>query len=116
MMKTWAILSAAATFLVAGCASKTKQQPTPPPGMAGAAAAPFPAVMFTGDVKMPVVPWVEGMNLAQGLIAAQYSAYWDPRTITVTRNGIPYKVDVKKFLRGEENPELQSGDMVEVRR
>ena len=49
-----------------------------------------------------MVPWVEGMNLAQGLIAAQYSAYWDPRTITVTRNGIPYKVDVKKFCAAKK--------------
>ncbi|MDB6033324.1 MAG: hypothetical protein JWM16_3662 [Verrucomicrobiales bacterium] len=83
--------------------------------MMAAPNAPLPAIFFTGDVKAQVVPWVEGITLAQALIAAQYTGFWDPHTITVTRNGIPYTVNVKKFLRGEENPELEAGDNVQVR-
>ena len=113
MLKYCLILSVAAV-LVASCAGKQKQ--APPPGMMAATNAPFAAILFSGDVKAQVVPWVEGITLAQALIAAQYTGFWDPHSITVTRNGIPYKVDVKKFLRGDENPEMQAGDSVEVRR
>jgi hypothetical protein len=72
--------------------------------------------MFTGDVRIQALPWAEGMTLAQALAGAQYTGFSDPRAITVTRNGVPYRVDVRKLLRGEENPELQPGDLVDVRR
>lgn len=104
------------TLLGMGCASGRKQQP--PPALAGGAPAleGKSTVMFSGDVKMHVVPYVEGMTLAQGLLLAEYTGYLDPRSIAVTRAGVPYKVDVRRFMRGDENPELQPGDMVDVHR
>jgi hypothetical protein len=109
MPKLWAFLFTAA-LLAAGCASKQQQ-----PAVIIAPAAPMAAVMFTGDVKMQLVQWVEGITLAEALLMAQYTGSWDPHTITVTRNGIRYNINVRKFLRGEDNPELQAGDTVEVR-
>lgn len=101
---------------LAGCASGPKQSPLPPNAATADVLEGKPRVLFSGDVKAQSVPYVEGMTLAQGLLMAQYTGFLDPKSITVTRAGIPYKVDVRRFLRGEENPELQTGDLVDVRR
>jgi hypothetical protein len=74
-----------------------------------------PAVWFRGDVRNQRVPWTEGLTLAQALIAAQYTFNWDPHTITVTRQGAMYPVNPKRLLRGQEDPLLEPGDVVEVR-
>jgi hypothetical protein len=102
------------TFMVSGCAGKSKQKSAGIYGMTPPMAAPPPAVMFTGDVKVQFVPWTEGMSLAQGLLGAQYTGSWDPHLITITRGGVSYRVDARRFLRGEENPELQVGDLINV--
>lgn len=121
MKRPWNItlcsLASIALLLLAGCASGPKQQPLLPGAAAGAPVLEGKStVLFSGDVKLQVVPYVDGMTLAQGLLLAEYTGYLDPRTITVTRAGIPYRVDVRRFLRGDENPELQPGDRVDVRR
>jgi hypothetical protein len=74
-----------------------------------------PAVWFRGDIRNQRVPWTEGLTLSRALLAAQYTWSWDPRTITVTRAGELYAVDAKRLLRGLEDPELEPGDVVEVR-
>jgi hypothetical protein len=74
-----------------------------------------PAVWFRGDVRNTRVPWSEGLTLAQALAAAQYTWTWDPRTITVTRNGQAYAVNPRQLLRGTDDPVLEPGDVVEVR-
>lgn len=74
-----------------------------------------PAVFFQGDIRNPRVPWKEGLTLAEALVTAQYTWNWDPHRITVTRNGEVYPVDPKRLLRGQENPVLEPGDVVEVR-
>ena len=74
-----------------------------------------PAVWFRGDVRNQRVPWTEGLTLAQAIIAAQYTWTWDPHTITVTRQGEVYAVNPKNLLRGQEDPLLEPGDVVEVR-
>jgi hypothetical protein len=75
-----------------------------------------PSVTFVGDIRQPTVPWIEGMTLAQALLAAQYSALWDPHRITIRRQGQAYAVHVRRFLAGEENPVLLPGDIIEIRR
>jgi len=75
-----------------------------------------PAVLFRGDVRNPRVQWIEGMTLAQAILAAQYTGTWDPRTISVTRNGQVHAVNPRRLLRGQEDPLLEPGDIVEVRR
>src|SRR6266851_186639 len=74
-----------------------------------------PAVWFRGDVRHPRVPWTEGLTLSQALLTAQYTWTWDPRSITVTRQGDVYPINPKRLLRAEEDPTLQPGDVVEVR-
>ena len=105
---------------LSACASKTKPQ----------GAAIFPAVIdtnqlqviqnnviyFTGDVRMNAILWREGITLAEGLLQAHYTGYNDPFSIIVTRNGVGYKIDVRALLRGEDNPALEPGDRINVRR
>ena len=107
---------------VTGCASrsnaKLKAQKAYLEGQQQALAeqqAREPAVWFRGDVRHQRVPWTEGLTLAQALLAAQYTWNWDPHIITVTRHGEAYKVNPKRLLRGEEDPLLEPGDVVEVR-
>jgi hypothetical protein len=74
-----------------------------------------PVVFFRGDVRNQRVPWREGLTLAEALLAAQYTWAWDPRVITVTRNGQTHSINPKALLRGGDNPLLEPGDAVEVR-
>jgi hypothetical protein len=74
-----------------------------------------PAVWFRGDVRNQRVTWTEGLTLAQALIAAQYTFNWDPHIITVTRQGEVHPVNPRRLLRGQEDPLLEPGDVVEVR-
>jgi hypothetical protein len=74
-----------------------------------------PAVWFRGDVRNQRVPWTEGLTLAQAIIAAHYTWNWDPRFISVTRQGKVYPVNPKRLLGGQEDPLLEPGDVVEVR-
>jgi hypothetical protein len=74
-----------------------------------------PAVWFQGDIRNARVSWSEGLTLAQALLAAQYTWSWDPRFITVTRNGEVHPINPKRLLRGEEDPLLEPGDVIEVR-
>ena len=74
-----------------------------------------PSVWFRGDVRKQRVPWTEGLTLAQALVAAQYTFNSDPHTITVTRQGELHPVNARRLLRGQEDPLLEPGDVVEVR-
>ena len=73
-------------------------------------------VSVVGEVKNHTVPWVDGLTLAQGLVAADYTGPWDPRQIAVTRAGETYKINIKAFLTGGEDPPLQPGDIITVKR
>jgi hypothetical protein len=74
-----------------------------------------PVVWFRGDVRNQRIPWSEGLTLTRALLAAQFTWNRDPKAITVTRAGELYVVDPKRLLRGLEDPELEPGDVVEVR-
>jgi hypothetical protein len=74
-----------------------------------------PAVWFRGDIRHPRVPWQEGLGLVEALATAQYTWNWDPRVLTITRDGQIYTVNVRRLLRGQENPELEPGDIIDVR-
>jgi len=73
-----------------------------------------PAVWFRGDVRNHRVPWTDGLTLAQALLTAQYTWTWDPQSITVTRQGEVYPVNPRHLLRGQEDPLLEPGDIVEI--
>jgi hypothetical protein len=89
----------------------TQQSAMPPPDNQ----QQQPAVWFRGDVRNQRVPWTEGLTLAQAIIAAHYTWTWDPRFISVTRQGEVYQVNPRHLLRGQEDPLLEPGDVVEVR-
>lgn len=74
-----------------------------------------PAIWFRGDIRNPRVAWKEGITLAEAIAAAQYTWTWDPQLITVTRDGQVYPINVRRLLRGQENPELEPGDIVDVK-
>jgi hypothetical protein len=79
-------------------------------------AQPAPMVSFRGEVQNRQVVWSEGLTLANALVAAQYTGLWDPRDIFITRRGQRYRIDPKALLRGEEDPLLEPGDIVDIRR
>lgn len=74
-----------------------------------------PAVWFRGDIRHPRVPWKEGLTLAEALEEAEYTWNWDPHLLTLTRAGQIHSVNIRRLLRGQENPELEPGDVIEVR-
>jgi len=74
-----------------------------------------PAVWFRGDVRNQRVPWTEGLTLAEALVAAQYTGNWDPHRITLTRQGEVFTINPRRLLRGQDNPELEPGDLIDVR-
>lgn len=73
-----------------------------------------PAVYVRGPVQKPIVAWREGLTLAEALLDAGYTQTLSPRAIRVTRAGRVYPIDVRRLLRGTENPVLEPGDQIEV--
>jgi hypothetical protein len=75
---------------------------------------PGPSVVFNGPVQNPVIPWVPGLTLAQGLLDSGYNSPHTPSEIYIVRQGRAIKVDPAQLLGGEDVL-LESGDIVEVR-
>lgn len=73
-----------------------------------------PSVFVRGMVRNPRVPWIEGLTLAQALLAAEYTGALDPTRIQLTREGVTRVIDVRRLLRGQDDPLLEPGDRVEV--
>jgi hypothetical protein len=118
----WILILLLLTFSTSGCVSKSnaklKAQAAYLEGqqkVLAEQAAQQPAVWFRGDVRNPRVAWVEGLSLSQALLSAHYTWTSNPRLITVTRNGEVYQVSAKLLLRGEDDPLLEPGDIVDVR-
>jgi hypothetical protein len=116
-----ALLALLTVLLLTACVSRSKSQLRQYEAyMTGQreekAAQQTPAVTFIGDVKKRSVPWAEDLTLAKGLLAAEYQALWDPHQILITRRGQTYKINVRSFLAGGEDPLLQPGDVIEVTR
>ena len=75
-----------------------------------------PAVYFRGPVQHPVVLWRENLTLAEALLEAGYVDKFSPHAIRVSRRAEIYNVNVQRLLRGNDNPLLEPGDVVEVTR
>ncbi len=73
-----------------------------------------PSVYFRGAVQRQVVSWRENLTLAEAILEAGYSNPLSPRSIRVTRGGRVYTIDIRRLMRGTENPPLEPGDLVEV--
>ena len=75
-----------------------------------------PAVWFHGPVRNPRIPWTEELTLARALASADYTGTLNPRTLKVIRKGQTYLIDIKRLLRGLEDPPLEAGDLIEISR
>ena len=75
-----------------------------------------PTVFFTGLVRQTRVPWREALTLTQALAEAQFTGTSDPTILRIQRKGQVYTVDVRRLLRGQEDPVLEVNDVVEVTR
>ena len=73
-----------------------------------------PSVYVHGPVQKHVVPWREDLTLAEALLEAGYTQVFSPHAIRVSRQGKLHNIDVRRLLRGTENPVLEQGDVVEV--
>lgn len=112
----------AASLLLAGCAGQSgnsrqaaalrAQQQT----IAAQQEALHPSVWFRGTIKHARVPWSEGLNLSRAIAAAEYTGTLDPRSIKITREGQSWFVKPRELLRGQDDPELLPGDLVELLR
>ena len=107
--------------LLSGCVSKSNSRARVAEAyIAGqreaASTTQKPSITVLGDVKNHSVPWAEDSTLARALLAAEFQGLWDPHRISITRGGEIYKVNVKSFLAGAEDPPLEAGDVIEVRR
>ena len=71
-------------------------------------------ISFTGQVLVPIVPWTEGLTLAQAIIAAHWTGLHDPRLIIiVNRDGERMELMPEEAEMAAELP-LAPGDAVEL--
>ncbi|HVM48477.1 MAG TPA: hypothetical protein VMU04_10650 [Candidatus Acidoferrum sp.] len=72
-----------------------------------------PNVTVHGTVRNPLIPWTEGMTLAQAIVAAGYYGPKTPSGIIVVRRGQAFRVDPSQLLNGNDPP-LEAGDIIEL--
>ncbi len=72
-----------------------------------------PNVTFIGPVRTPVIPWTQGLTLAQAIVYAGYQGP-EPTDIIIVRNGQGTRIDPAKLLKGEDVP-LDAGDVVNIK-
>ena len=116
----WLLLLA---VFVSGCVSSSKarrkeQEAFQRGQQQGAAARPAeePSIWFRGLIRHPRIPWTEGITLAQAMVAAEFTGATQPGSVRVIRQGQAYPIDLKLLLRGEVDPLLEAGDIVEMLR
>ena len=117
------VAALAALVVTAGCASKSKaklrEQEAVIRGQQQAIAAQQlgqPVVWVRGLVRNPRVPWTEDLTLTRALAVAQWTDSFNPRSVRVIRQGRAYPIDIKRMLRGLDDPPLEPGDLIEIGR
>jgi hypothetical protein len=71
-----------------------------------------PVVFVQGQVRNSAVPWEEGMKLSQAVVAAEYTAFMNPRLVRVMRAGKVAGEFKGIDLLHHEDMELQNGDTI----
>ena len=79
-------------------------------------AATANSVTILGNVQNHLIPWSEELTLTHAIDAAHYLGRGDPTAIIVVRRGQPFPVNLRRLLNGLENPPLEPGDVVDIRR
>jgi hypothetical protein len=72
-----------------------------------------PSVTLRGQVHNPVLPWSDGLTLAQAIVNADYYGP-EPSEILIVRAGRAIAYDPRNLLSGSDVP-LQPGDLVDIR-
>ena len=124
--RTIIILVALSALALTGCTTKAKARTQARQAFeagqkqAAQAAQTAPgqasAVTVVGQVRNRIVPWKEGMTLAEALDAAVYTGFTDPRVIRLGRGADFQDITPKDLLSGKTNPAVEAGDVVELRR
>ena len=70
-------------------------------------------VTVNGEVRNRIIPWTEGLTLAQAVVAADYCGAKDPGQLIIVHNGVATRLDPKQLLSGVDIP-LQPGDIVQL--
>jgi hypothetical protein len=114
-----------AAVALAGCVSKSKAEAKARAAFAAGqqqatarmqqmqALPQGPSVTINGEVRNHIVPWTEGLTLANALLAADYYGAADPGLIYLVRSGKATLVHPKQLLSGVDVP-LQAGDVVQL--
>lgn len=71
-------------------------------------------LMVRGQVRSPIVTWKPDMTLSAALLEAGYLGRTDPHRITLTRQGISHSIEVRRLLKGLEDPAVLPGDLIEL--
>ena len=67
-----------------------------------------------GPVRNPVVPWTEGLTLAQAIVDADYTGFMNPKLVRVIRNGqIIEEMKGIDLLHHQDVP-LETGNIVDI--
>jgi len=72
-----------------------------------------PSVTINGEVRNHVVPWTQGLTLAQAIVTAEYCGAKDPGQMILVHKGIATRLDPKQLLSGVDVL-LQPGDIVQL--
>jgi hypothetical protein len=111
----------AVSVAVTGCANKERQRAEMFKAFAAGEEharqeqqAKQPKVSFRGPVKNPMVPWSEGLMLTKALAAAEYTGLASPRNIMLMRQGQVYQINPRRLATGQDDVELQAGDVIEL--
>jgi hypothetical protein len=113
----------ALTWLLGGCTTKSSARRQAAEAFAAGQSQAMETlspqgkvVHVLGTVRQHAVPWEEGLTLAAAIDAADYTGLTDPKAFVLRRGGETLEISVKDLLRGTVNPELQVGDVIEIRR
>ena len=74
------------------------------------------SVSIRGEVRNRTIPWTIDLTLARAYLLADYYGFLAPREIVVIRKGVTYPINLDQFLRGLDDPALEPGDIVDIRR
>ena len=123
-MKAFLCLAVVGGLLLAGCTSKSKVNSQRQQAfLAGQQQeltqqqhAQANKVTVRGEVGNQSIPWTQELTLAGAILASEWKGFMAPRQIFVIRQGQSHPINLDQFLRGLDDPPLEPGDIVDLRR
>ena len=122
MLKTLFVLICLLALMLAGCTTKSKARAQAQKAFeAGqkqaqqAVQAQQNAVTIVGQVRNRIIPWKEGMTVADAINEAVFTGFSDPRLIRLVRGADFLDITPKDLLSKKVNPPVEAGDVIELR-